>query len=120
MSPEQTIFNKMYDICIGLGYDTYEYKPMDEVDYPFVFLGEQFSENVRVHKDFYNKDNQISVHIFHNSPYARFEVNQMKHQIEKAIIEEFGIDGEDITYRLLGEPNDADLLHGIIEPNIRI
>lgn len=39
-SPEQAIFDAMYAISKELGYDTYLYRPIDEVGYPFVELSD--------------------------------------------------------------------------------
>lgn len=119
ISPEQTIYNRLYDLCTNLGYDVYEYIP-NEVEYPLVILGEQFSQNVRVHKDFYNKDTQITIHVWHNNWRRRGTLLEMMRQIELAIVREFDVDGELITSQVIGEPDNAELLHGIIETNIRI
>lgn len=119
ISPEQTIYNRLYDLCTNLGYDVYEYIP-NEVEYPLVILGEQFSQNVRVHKDFYNKDTQITIHVWHNNWRRRGTLLEMMRQIELAIVREFDVDDELITSQVIGEPDNAELLHGIIETNIRI
>jgi len=44
-SPEQCIFDGMYKASIELGYATYDYRPPDEVPYPFVEISEAQTVN---------------------------------------------------------------------------
>ncbi len=45
INPGQEIFTKIMSISKDLGYKTYDYLP-GEVGYPFVFIGEQFSQDI--------------------------------------------------------------------------
>ena len=56
---------------LELGYLVYEHVPGD-TDYPYVLLGEQFSQNVRTNKDKRNKDVQTTIHVWHKSISANF------------------------------------------------
>ena len=44
-SPQQEIFTAIRGICTKLGYTVYDYLPPDGVAYPFVFVGEQYSND---------------------------------------------------------------------------
>lgn len=119
IAPEQIVYNKLYDLCVGLGYDVYESVPMHEVKYPFVALGVQMSQNIRDNKEDYDKNTQVQIHVFHDSWMRRGTLTTMMHGIERAIVREFGIRGEDITQQIMGDPTNADIIHGILEPNIQ-
>lgn len=109
-------------ICVELfgGEMVYDYLPGD-ADYPFVFIGEQFSHNERWHKDNLDKQTQVTVHIYHNNWRQRGTVTKMMFDIEKSIIKEFGINGELITTQLLPDNSTGtSLMHATLEPDIKI
>ena len=53
ISPEQRIYTTIRRICDELGYSVYDYLPDSKAEFPFIVLGEQFSQNFREHKDYY-------------------------------------------------------------------
>lgn len=38
--PDQQFYDACFQICLNSGYDTYPYKPLDDVPYPFVEVSE--------------------------------------------------------------------------------
>ena len=123
MSPEQKVFTRLRRLCVNLfGADSvYDYLPPADVSYPFVFIGEQFAQTYREHKDGRNKDTQITIHVWHNDYRKRGELSSMIHQIEDAIVKEFGVNGENYSSQIIVDnTTSVPLMHGIIEPNIKI
>ena len=115
------MYTKLRRICDELGYTVYDYVADSEAEFPFVVLGEQFSQTVREHKEFTTKDVQTTIHVWHNDWRQRGTVTKMLREIELSIVREFGIDGEDISTQIL--PDDTTgtaLYHGILETDIRI
>ena len=121
ISPEQRIYATLRKLIdLELGYSVFDYVP-DNVGYPFVVLGEQFSQPFREHKDGRNKYVQTTVHVWHNDWRQRRTLSNMMHNIELAIIREFGVDGEDISVQMLPDNSTgSDLYHGILETDIKI
>lgn len=121
ISPEQRIYTQIRRICDELGYSVYDYLPDSKAGFPFIVLGEQFSQNIREHKDFYNKRTQITVHFWHNDWRKRGSLAQMMGDVELAIVSEFGVDGEDISMQMLPDNSTgSNLYHGILETDIKI
>ena len=121
ISPEQKIYTQIRRICDELGYSVYDYLPDSKAEYPFIVLGEQFSQNFREHKDYYNKQTQITVHFWHNDWRKRGTLTKIMHDVELGIIREFKVNGEDIsTQTLLDNSTGSDLWHGILETDIKI
>ena len=123
MSPEQKVFTRLRRLCVDLfeAGNVYDYLPPADVEYPFVFVGEQFAQTYREHKDGRNKDTQITIHVWHNDYRKRGELSKMIYQIEDAIVKEFGVNGENYSSQIIVDnTTSVPLMHGIIEPNIKI
>ena len=121
ISPEQKVYGRLRRICDELGYSIYDYVADSQAEFPFVVLGEQFSQTIREHKEYTVKDVQTTIHVWHNNWRQRGTVSKMLREIELAIVREFGVDGEDISTQIL--PDDTTgtaLYHGILETDIRI
>ena len=121
ISPEQKIYTQIRRICDELGYSIYDYLPDSKAEYPFIVLGEQFSQNFREHKDYYNKRTQITVHFWHNDWHKRGSLTKMMRNVELGIINEFKVNGEDVSVQVLPDNSTgSDLWHGILETDIKI
>lgn len=122
ISPEQRIYSKVRKICADLfGEDNvFDYLPGD-VPYPFVYIGDQFSQNIREHKDGLNKDIQLVIHVWHDDWKQRGLVTGMIRDIEQAIAREFGTDGETHSMTFTTDrTTNVPLMHATIDVDIRI
>lgn len=122
ISPEQRIFTDIRRLCVQLfGRDNvYDYNPPEGTEYPFVRIGEQFKQNIRVHKNDLNGDTQLTLHIWHDSTRRRGTLTSMMNDIEVALISHYGVEGEEITSRVIEDNTTAvTLLHGVLEINIK-
>ena len=122
MNPEQQIFTDIRKIMVNLFSQdkVYDYNPPEGTPFPFVHVGEQFKQNRRLHKDNLNGDTQVSLHFWHDSTRQRGTFTNMMHDAEIALIDKFGVRGEDINSRVLEDNTTAvTLLHGILEINIK-
>ena len=121
ISPEQRIYTTIRRICDKLGYSVYDYLPDSKAEFPFIVLGEQFSQNIREHKSYLNKQTQITVHFWHNDWRKRGSLTKMMHNVELGIMNEFKVNGEDISTQMLPDNSTgSNLYHGILETDIRI
>lgn len=118
MSPEQQLFNRVYSLILGLGYDAYSYLPGD-VAYPFVHIGEQFKQHERTNKDRLDTQSQLTVHVWGNDWRRRGDITSMMYAIEQAIVKEFGVRAELISTQMLTDNStNTPLMHGLIELDI--
>lgn len=121
MSPEQRIFSAIRGICKDLyGDSVYDYNPPEGTAYPFIRIGEQFKQNQRLHKNDLNGDTQLTLHFWHDNSRQRGTLTSMMHDVETALINEYGVRGEDINMRVMDDnTTSVTLLHGILEINIK-
>lgn len=121
ISPQQSVFmlckNTALDIFDGKVYD---YLPGKETDYPFIFIGEQFSNDIVNKSVIFAKITQ-RVHLFHNDFREKrkindifFEYMQTIREREKAFDRDFLV--HEMTYRMLTDnTTDTPLMHGVLE-----
>lgn len=121
MSPEQRVYTKIRKIIEDKGYDVYDFLPSRDVSYPFVVLGNQFIQNIKRHKYYTNKHTQPTIHFWINDPGKRGTLTKMMSEIEIEIIKEFELVSDEINSQVIQDNSTrVMLLHGILEPNIRI
>ena len=121
ISPEQKIYTQIRRICDELGYPVYDYRADGQTGFPFVILGEQFSQPLREHKDGRNKQIQTTIHVWHNDWRKRGTVSQIMRGIELKIIEHFGVPAENINMQIIADDTTgSNLWHGILETDIKI
>ncbi len=122
MNPEQQIFTDIRRVMVNLfGQNkVYDYNPPEGTLYPFIRVGEVFKQNRRLHKENLNGDMQVSIHFWHDNSRQRGTFTKMMHDAEIALIESYGVRGEDINMRVMDDnTTSVTLLHGILEINIK-
>ena len=121
ISPEQKTFTEIRKICVELGYSVYDYQADSRAEFPFVILGEQFSQPFREHKDGRNKQVQTTIHVWHNDWRKRGTVSQIMREIELKVIDRFGVPAENINMQIIADDTTgSNLWHVILETNIKI
>lgn len=118
-SPQQQIFDACFKTSQALGYRTFDYLPAKDVEYPFVFVGEQFDQDKATKTIIYGRVQQ-RIHIYHDYK-KRGELTTMidsiKHELRKLKhTKNFYISVKNIESRTLPDNSTAQaLLHGVIE-----
>ena len=119
-SPQQEIFMAIRGICTKLGYTVYDYLPPDGVAYPFVFVGEQYSNDQANKSAVFGTVNQ-TVHIYHNDYKKRGTTTTMMDAIKTEIRKlkstpHFYVRVRSMDDQILTDNTTATpLLHGVIE-----
>lgn len=118
-SPEQELYDAIFQTCLSLGYRTYDYLPPDGTQYPFVFIGEIFQQDRHTKSGLFG-DIQVTVHIYNNYKERR-ETTTMRDNIKHSLyrLKQAG----NIYVRLRGgtgqilidDTGTAPKLHGILE-----
>lgn len=122
-SPQQSIYDAVFATSLNLGYSTYPYLPAKDVAYPFVFVGEQFDQDLETKTSVYGLVTQ-TIHIYHTYRERR-ELTDMMNALKREIrklkrAENYRVAVRNINAQTMidnstGEP----LLHGIIEVEFR-
>lgn len=118
-SPQQAIFDAVYAASLRLGYATYDYLPARDAAYPFVFVGEQFDQDMQTKTNLYGRVQQ-TIHLYH-SYRKRGELTAMMDALKVELrrlkrVEGFSLVCRNISARTLIDDSTTDtLIHGIVE-----
>ena len=122
-SPQQAIYDAVFLTSLNLGYSTFDYLPANKVEYPFVYIGEQFDQDLRT-KDKVYGDVQQTIHIYHTHRKRR-ELTDMINTLKREFrmlkkVDIYPVVCRNITGQtLLDNTSGEPLLHGIIEVEFR-
>lgn len=121
-SPQQSIYDALFQASLSLGYKTYPYLPAKDAAYPFVYVGEQF-DNDRPTKSVIYGDVITRLHIYHDYR-KRSELTGMIDNLKREIrklkrADGFALNVKRINSQTLLDTSTPDsLYHGIVEVNI--
>lgn len=119
LPPQQQIFNKVFEVCLSLGFNTFDFLPAEEVSYPFIFVGEQ-TDIDRENKSTVTGLVMQSIH-FYGGYRKRGDLsvmmNDLKHELRNLRnTTNFYIAVKNINSRTLLDTTTARrLIHGIVE-----
>lgn len=105
-------------ICVELGYTTVDHiDPNEELNYPFVFVGEQFEQPEFGNKDIVDARTQITLHFWHNDHRQRGTLTQMMNEVEERCVRLNSTNNLYLVFlnkdtQMLSE---TPLMHGILE-----
>ena len=122
LSPQQEIFTAVRGVCVNLfgASNVFDYLPPGGTPYPFVFVGEQLSNDQRNKSAVFGTVTQ-TVHVYHNDYKKRGSTTSMVMAIQEAVralksTAHFHLDVRSINGQVLPDNTTATpLLHGIIE-----
>lgn len=119
ISPQQAIFLAVATTCESLGYDTYDYLPMEEVAYPFVFVGEDSSTDLP-NKTAIHGSYRLTLHVY-NRYRKRGTTTEMIMNIKGALRELKQVQGFFVSVvnvndqMLIDNTTNTPLLHGVLD-----
>ena len=119
ISPQQEVFVAVKAVCMNLGYSTYDYLPMENVSYPFVFIGEDSSTDIP-NKTAIHGSYNLTLHIY-NDQKKRGTTSKMMLNIKQALRELKHTQGFYISVNSINDQIIQDtttnipLSHGIID-----
>lgn len=104
-------------ISQALGYRTFDYLPTSQTPYPFVFIGELFTEDLMTATKVMGKANLI-IHLFHYAEEMK-SAKEMAFKLSQRIHEQLDnwqVTGQKGTFMFETDlPNDSTIAHIIID-----
>lgn len=122
-SPQQAIFDTVYLTSMNLGYRTFDYLPSEGTEYPFVYVGGQFDQDIPTKSVIYGLVNQ-TIHIYQTRKKRR-ELTDMMNALKREFRRIKRADNYNIAVRsvnaqtLIDSTAEEPLWHGIIEVEFR-
>lgn len=122
-SPQQYIFDEVFIQSLNLGFRTFDYLPPESAGLPFVFIGEQFNEDIANKTNVHGFVNQ-TIHIYHDRKRRR-ELTDMINALKASIRKmknagPYRVRVNSVTDQMIFDNSTAEpLLHGIIEIEFR-
>lgn len=119
LPPQQQIFNKVFEVCLSLGFSTFDYLPAEGEKYPFVFVGEQTDVD-RANKSTVTGLVMQTIH-FYGDYRKRGDLSVMMNDLRRELrkvkhTKNFYINVKNINARTLPDNTAARrLTHGIVE-----
>lgn len=83
IDPYIEIYEHVFKLSEALGYSTFDYIPDETASYPFVFVGEQFSEDYRT-KTLMRGETNLIIHVYSHERQRR-TINTMMAFLNQAI-----------------------------------
>lgn len=98
----------------------YDYLPGADTKFPFCFVGEQFKQNERLHKDYLNGRSQVTVHFYHDNPRQRGTLSALMYNLEKELQQTYKANLLEVNVQMLPDNSTGkELMHGILDINIK-
>lgn len=121
-SPRQEIFTMCRQAAIRVMGETsvFDYLPGKEANYPFVFIGEQYGEDIS-YKNVVAGDCTQTIHVYHNDPGKRGSTQRMMDELLGEVrkvkhTRTFYVELVDTrTQMLTDNTTSTPLLHGVLE-----
>ena len=120
ISPQQELFVAAKVACMNLNYNVYDYLPMEDVPYPFVFIGEDSSTDMPNKTAIHGAYN-LTIHVYHNDYKKRGTTTNIIMEIKQALRElkttqGFYVSVNNINDQIITDnTTNVPLLHGMID-----